>query len=161
MSKCLVSNISKEIMDKSGFDYSYLTKSDLNIEMKDLVLEKNEQEAFELAPFVYMFDYSEDEMNRISAYFKSCGIYPVYCANTTKNLLWTLKELLDEIMKEHHMFTSKKVLSELLKKAMRLPIGENKKEVEAMLMESFALLQGNDVNKIDEMIGRLGDLFHE
>ena len=161
MSKCLVCSISKEIMNKSNLSYSYLTKKDSNIELKDLVLETNENESFALStPFVYMFDYSEDEMNQISDYFKSHDIYPIYCASTTKNLLWTLQELLDEIMKEHHLFTSKKTLSEMLKNAFRLPMGDNKQEVERLLMESFAVLQGNDVKKMDEMIEKLGGMLN-
>ena len=44
MSKCLIANISKEMIHDLKLDYSYLSDQDLHTKMKDLVLQSNQEE---------------------------------------------------------------------------------------------------------------------
>lgn len=164
MSKCLIINISKEILNEFKYDYSYLKEEDLEIELKDLVLESNELETKLPLPFsfVYMFDYEEEQMKEITNYFKERNkIDVIYCGSTRKNLLWTLKELLDENVKEHQTFYCINVLKELIKKGMQLPLNENKKVIEETLMKAFIVLQKKDLKEMIEMIDELNQLFEK
>lgn len=162
MSKCLICNIPNEIIDDFKYEYSYLSNNDLNIELKDLVLENKEEDEISFKyPFIYMFDYSEEEMNDISSYFKQKEIIPIYCASTKTNLLWTLKELFDELIKEHLTFQAVNSLQSLIKKAISLPINENKKEIENTLMEAFIVLQNKDLFQMNQMIKKLEQLIQE
>ena len=163
MSKCLISNISKENLIDFKCDYSYLTPKDLDVEMKDLVLESNKIESkLPISfPFVYFFDYEEEQMKEMSKYFKDKGITPIFCANTRANLLWTLRSLLDELMKEHNTFCAINTLQELIKKVMQLPANENKEVTENLLMKSFMILQNKDLNQMNEMIHELTQLLRD
>ena len=157
MSKCLISNISKSILNDFKYEYSYLTPKDVDVEMKDLVLESNDIEnrlpiSF---PFVYFFDYEEEQKIEISKYFKEKGINPIYCASTSTNLLWTLRNLIDEIIKEHNTFYAIHTLQDLIKRVMKLPINENKDKIEKVLMDSFIVLQNKDLNQMNEKINEL------
>ena len=157
MSKCLIGNISKEILEDVNIEYSYLSDLDLDTDMKDLVLEKNLMETKLTLPssFVYMFDYEDTEMSRITQELKSHGIRAVYVASTQHNLLWTLKDLLNEVMKEHQMFQTIDRLKHLIQDTMKLPIDENKENIEKALMASFIALQGKDLNTMKQMIKEL------
>ena len=44
MSKCLIANISKEMMNDLEIDYSYLSDRDLQTKMNDLVIQSNQEE---------------------------------------------------------------------------------------------------------------------
>ena len=160
MSKCLIANISKEMIHDLKLDYSYLSDQDLHTKMKDLVLQSNqEQTRMSLSnSFVYMFDYGEDKMNEITDSLKSKGINAIFIASTPHNLSWTLKDLLDEVMQEHHLFQAKNRLKELLQKKVQVSQNENKKQIEKILMEAFIIYQGSDVNAMEEMIKRLENL---
>ncbi|MGN1345078.1 MAG: DUF3783 domain-containing protein, partial [Traorella sp.] len=94
MSKCLVANISKEIMNQFNMDYSFLSDEDMSKKMEDIVNKNNLNES-KLSidtPFVYMFAFSEDEMNQITAFMKKHQIHPIYAASTPTNLHWTLAD---------------------------------------------------------------------
>lgn len=161
MSKCCIANISKEELNEFEFDYSYLKKEDLETEMKDLVLESNDIES--RLPisfsFVYMFDYEEEQMQKITKYFKERNILNViYCGSTRKNLLWTLRELLDEIINEHQTFYKNNELKDLIKKVMQLPKNKNQADIEKALMKAFVILQNNNLNQMKDMIAELEEL---
>ena len=141
-----------------------MKEDDLEIEFKDLVLESNELETKLPLPFsfVYMFDYEEEQMKVITNYFKERNkIDVIYCGSTRKNLLWTLKEFLDENVKEHQTFYCIYVLKELIKKGMQLPLNENKKVIEETLMKAFIVLQKKDLKEMIEMIDELNQLFEK
>ncbi len=150
MSKCLVCNIAKEIMEKMNVHYSYIHQNDFDTEMKDLVLNENHEESHLLfeEPFVYYFDYNDEEMSILTQKFKDFHLSPICAASTTHNLLWSFSDLIKEIMKEHLTFQTAKRLKELIMEIMKLPVNEDKEKIEKALMESFIILQGMDADKM-------------
>ena len=154
MSKCLIANISKEMMNDLEIDYSYLSDRDLQTKMNDLVIQSNQEETkmFLSLSFVYMYDYEEEKMSKITKQLKSKGINAIFVASTPYNLSWSLKDLLDEVMQEHELFQTKARLKEVM---MQFSLGENKKQAEMVLMEAFIIFQGNDVKAMNQMIEKL------
>ena len=157
MSKCLIANISKEMMNDLEIDYSYLSDQDLQTKMNDLVIQSNQEEtkmSLSLS-FVYMYDYEEEKMSKITKQLKSKGINAIFVESTPYNLSWSLKDLLDEVMQEHELFQTKARLKEVM---MQFSLGENKMQAEMVLMEAFIIFQGNDVKAMNQMIEKLESL---
>lgn len=149
MSKCIVANISKEMMDSLNINYSYVTQEELNIEMKDLLLKNNQCVSSLLfsESIIYMDGYDENQMNAISAFFKQHAIYPIYVASTSTNLNWSFHTLYKEVLEEHQTFESMNELKRLIQLHM------NKTEVsKETLMNAFIILQSGNVEEIKKQI---------
>lgn len=157
MSKCLIGNIPKEIAEEIQITYSYLSDEDLNDEMKDLVLQDRLEESSLSIPFsfVYMFDYEDEEMSTITRQLKSKGINAIFVASTQHNLLWKFNDLIQEVVKEHLTFQAMDKLKNLIQTVMKMPVDENKEQVEMTLMAAFAAFQSKDLNAMNQMIEQL------
>lgn len=157
MSKCLVCNISKDIMKQMGVEYSYVKESELEISMKDLVLKNNNTESYieDMLPFIYMFDYEEEMMSYITNTIKSKGIHAIFAASTPHNLQWTLQALIKELKKEHFMMQVMKQLQDEIKKTMTFSVNENSEKVKNTLMAAFIALQNQDLAIMQNMIQEL------
>lgn len=161
MNKILVANISKEICALLPYTTSYLNEEDMDKQMKDLVLEVNEEKEISFRePFLYLFDLHEDEINEISDIMKKHQIHPITVVSTTHNLQWTFQDLITEVMQEHVTFQTMNQLQDVIKKTLRLPRDENQKEVEKALMASFIVLQNHQLDEMKKMIKILEE-FHK
>ena len=103
MSKCLVCNIPLNILEGLDIEFSYLVESDLDVKMDEL-LEKTNIDIQNISfkyPFVFMHEYSEEEMNVITHTLKSNQVNAIYAVSTPHNLQWTLNDLFNELLEEH------------------------------------------------------------
>lgn len=159
MSKCLVCNISKEIMDTMNIEYSYVNASDLNKKIKDLLSSSNKEE-IQLSnqlPFIYIYDYSNDEMDSISHTLKSKGISCIKAVNTPMNIEWVLKDLLSELNKEHEMFQTMHELQRCIQEKMS-SVDINQTDIKNTLMAAYMTLQQKDLKLMRVMIQKVKDL---
>lgn len=157
MSKCLVCNIPLNILEELDIDYSYLIESDLNVKMNEL-LEKTNVDIQNISfkyPFVFMHEYSEEEMNEITHSLKSNQVNAIYAVSTPHNLQWTLKDLFNELLEEHEIFQTMNELQELMKEF--IPNMNQNQEIKMMLMEAFIVLQNKNLIQMKQMIQKLNN----
>lgn len=152
MSKCIVANISKEMMDCLKVNYSYVSPKEFDIDMKHLLLKNNQNIAslpFDES-FLYMDGYDENQMNEISAFFKQQAIPVIYVASTPTNLNWTFQALYQEVLEEHQTFEARNELKRLIQLHMHKT--EISKET---LMHAFIVLQSGKLDEIKKQIESL------
>ncbi len=158
MSKCLVCNIPLSILEGLDIEYSYLIESDLNVKMNEL-LEKTNVDIQNISfkyPFVFMHEYSEDEMNKITHTLKSNQVNAIYAVSTPHNLQWTLNDLFNELLEEHEIFQTMNELQELMKEL--IPTMNQNQEIKLMLMEAFITLQNKNLIQMKQMIKKLNNI---
>lgn len=158
MSKCLVCNIPLSILEGLDIEYSYLIESDLDVKMNEL-LGKNNIDIQNISfkyPFVFMHEYSEDEMNEITHTLKSNQVNAIYAVSTSHNLQWTLNDLFNELLQEHEIFQTMNELQELMKEL--IPTMNQNEEIKFMLMEAFITLQNKNLIQMRQMIQKLNNI---
>ena len=157
MSKCLICNVPSNILESLNIDYSYLNELDLNEKMDDLLNKTNLkfQEISFKHPFVFMHEYSEEEMNHITSHLKSNQINAIYAVSTPYNLQWTLKDLFNELLEEHEIFQTINSLQSLMKEF--IPFMNGNQKIKNLLMEAFIVLQNKDLNQMKQMIQKLNN----
>lgn len=158
MGKCLVCNIPLNILKGLDVDYSYLNESNLNMNMNELLQKTNVdiQDISFQYPFVFMHEYSEEEMNAITYALKSNQVNAIYAVSTPYNLQWTLKDLFNELLEEHEIFQTMNELQDLMKELM--PIMNQNQEIKMMLMEAFIALQNKNLIQMKQMIQKLNNI---
>ena len=158
MSKCLVCNIPLSILEGLDIEYSYLVESDLNVKMNELLEKTNigiQNISFKY-PFVFMHEYSENEMNEITHTLKSNQVNAIYAVSTPHNLQWTLNDLFNELLEEHEIFQTMNELQELMKEL--IPTMNQNQEIKFMLMEAFITLQNKNLIQMKQMIQKLNNI---
>ena len=158
MSKCLVCNIPLNILEGLDIEFSYLVESDLDVKMNEL-LEKTNIDIQNISfkyPFVFMHEYSEEEMNVITHTLKSNQVNAIYAVSTPHNLQWTLNDLFNELLEEHEIFQTMNELQELMKEL--IPIMNQKQEIKLLLMEAFIILQNKNLIQMKQMIQKLNNI---
>ena len=158
MSKCLVCNIPLNILEGLDIEFSHLVESDLDIKMNELLEKSNidmQTISFEY-PFVFMHEYSEDEMNEITQTLKSNQVNAIYAVSTPYNLQWTLNHLFNELLEEHKIFQTMNELQELMKEL--IPIMNQNQEIKLLLMEAFITLQNKNLIQMKQMIQKLNNI---
>ena len=154
MGKCLVCNIQKEIINDLNIDYSYLNENDLNKTMNELLNTNQENQGISFQyPFVFMHDYTEEEMDTITNHLKQNQIQAIYAVSTIHNLQWQLKDLLNELLEEHEIFQTIHELQTLMKEF--IPFMNDSQEIKNLLMEAFIILQNKNLAQMKEMIQKL------
>lgn len=158
MGKCLVCNIPLNILKGLDVDYSYLNESNLNMNMNELLQKTNVdiQDISFQYPFVFMHEYSEEEMNAITYALKSNQVNAIYAVSTPYNLQWTLKDLFNELLEEHEIFQTMNELQELMKEF--IPNMNQNQEIKMMLMEAFIVLQNKNLIQMKQMIQKLNNI---
>ena len=150
MSKCLIANISTEIMNSLDFEYACLGDKDLPCIMNDL-LKKETQEPepiFFKEPFIFLSEMSEEEISKVTQTLKNHQIKAITIVSTPTNLTWTFSSLYEEVMEEHAYFQTMDELKALLKEKMQ-HIESGKEEI---LMASFMALQSGDAKEMKKAI---------
>ena len=158
MSKCLVCNIPLNILEGLDIEFSYLVESDLDVKMDEL-LEKTNIDIQNISfkyPFVFMHEYSEEEMNVITHTLKSNQVNAIYAVSTPHNLQWTLNDLFNELLEEHEIFQTMNELQELMKEL--IPAMNQNEEIKFMLMEAFITLQNKNLIQMKQMIQKLNNI---
>lgn len=158
MSKCLVCNIPLNILEGLDIEFSYLVESDLDVKMNEL-LEKTNIDIQNISfkyPFVFMHEYSEEEMNVITHTLKSNQVNAIYAVSTPHNLQWTLNDLFNELLEEHEIFQTMNELQELMKEL--IPAMNQNEEIKFMLMEAFITLQNKNLIQMKQMIQKLNNI---
>lgn len=158
MSKCLVCNIPLNILEGLDIEFSYLVESDLDVKMNEL-LEKTNIDIQNISfkyPFVFMHEYSEEEMNVITHTLKSNQVNAIYAVSTPHNLQWTLNDLFNELLEEHEIFQTMNELQELMKEL--IPAINQNQEIKLLLMEAFITLQNKNLIQMKQMIQKLNNI---
>ena len=158
MSKCLVCNIPLNILEGLDIEFSYLVESDLDVKMNEL-LEKTNIDIQNISfkyPFVFMHEYSEEEMNVITHTLKSNQVNAIYAVSTPHNLQWTLNDLFNELLEEHEIFQTMNELQELMKEL--IPAMNQNQEIKLLLMEAFIILQNKNLIQMKQMIQKLNNI---
>lgn len=158
MSKCLVCNIPLNILEGLDIEFSYLVESDLDVKMNEL-LEKTNIDIQNISfkyPFVFMHEYSEEEMNVITHTLKSNQVNAIYAVSTPHNLQWTLNDLFNELLEEHEIFQTMNELQELMKEL--IPAINQNQEIKLLLMEAFIILQNKNLIQMKQMIQKLNNI---
>lgn len=158
MSKCLVCNIPLNILEGLDIEFSYLVESDLDVKMNEL-LEKTNIDIQNISfkyPFVFMHEYSEEEMNVITHTLKSNQVNAIYAVSTPHNLQWTLNDLFNELLEEHEIFQTMNELHELMKEL--IPAMNQNQEIKLLLMEAFIILQNKNLIQMKQMIQKLNNI---
>lgn len=158
MSKCLVCNIPLNILEGLDIEFSYLVESDLDVKMDEL-LEKTNIDIQNISfkyPFVFMHEYSEEEMNVITHTLKSNQVNAIYAVSTPHNLQWTLNDLFNELLEEHEIFQTMNELQELMKEL--IPAINQNQEIKLLLMEAFIILQNKNLIQMKQMIQKLNNI---
>lgn len=158
MKKCLVCNIPLEVLSAIDIEFSYLNELDLNKKMNDLLKNSNMnvQEISFKHPFIFMHEYSEEEMNQITHHIQTNQISAIYAVSTPYNLQWTLNDLFSELLEEHEIFQTMNQLQSLMKEIM--PYMNGNQEIKNILMEAFIVLQNKDLKQMKHMIQKLNSI---
>lgn len=158
MKKCLVCNIPLEVLSAIDIEFSYLNELDLNKKMNDLLKNSNMnvQEISFKHPFIFMHEYSEEEMNQITHHIQTNQISSIYAVSTPYNLQWTLNDLFSELLEEHELFQTMNQLQSLMKEIM--PYMNGNQEIKNILMEAFIVLQNKDLKQMKHMIQKLNSI---
>lgn len=158
MKKCLVCNIPLEVLSAIDIEFSYLNELDLNKKMNDLLKNSNMnvQEISFKHPFIFMHEYSEEEMNQITHHIQTNQISAIYAVSTPYNLQWTLNDLFSELLEEHELFQTMNQLQSLMKEIM--PYMNGNQEIKNILMEAFIVLQNKDLKQMKHMIQKLNSI---
>ena len=158
MKKCLVCNIPLEVLSAIDIEFSYLNELDLNKKMNDLLKNSNMnvQEISFKHPFIFMHEYSEEEMNQITHHIQTNQISAIYAVSTPYNLQWTLNDLFSELLEEHEIFQTMNQLQSLMKEIM--PYMNGNQEIKNILMEAFIVLQNKDLKQMKHMIQKLNTI---
>ena len=107
-------------------------------------------------PFVFMHEYSEEEMNVITHTLKSNQVNAIYAVSTPHNLQWTLNDLFNELLEEHEIFQTMNELHELMKEL--IPAMNQNQEIKLLLMEAFIILQNKNLIQMKQMIQKLNNI---
>lgn len=158
MKKCLVCNIPLEVLSAIDIEFSYLNELDLNKKMNDLLKNSNMnvQEISFKHPFIFMHEYSEEEMNQLTHHIQTNQISAIYAVSTPYNLQWTLNDLFSELLEEHELFQTMNQLQSLMKGIM--PYMNGNQEIKNILMEAFIVLQNKDLKQMKHMIQKLNSI---
>lgn len=158
MKKCLVCNIPLEVLSAIDIEFSYLNELDLNKKMNDLLKNSNMnvQEISFKHPFIFMHEYSEEEMNQLTHHIQTNQISAIYAVSTPYNLQWTLNDLFSELLEEHELFQTMNQLQSLMKEIM--PYMNGNQEIKNILMEAFIVLQNKDLKQMKHMIQKLNTI---
>lgn len=157
MKKILVMNDERLVCLNQLFDISFLTNQDMESTMVELLDKKSNYEKTTFSqPFVFYSGLSEEEMQQASHCIKENGIQAIQVAQTPFNATWKLKDLLDEVKKEHEIFHTKQQLSNLIKQTMTLPFDEEKKNrITQQLMNAMKAYTDENLNEMQDAIQSL------
>ncbi len=117
----------KEVLDTTQIPYQFLYDNDLNCSIKDLLENSHHatQSTKEHCTIDLMFldNISDEEIALLNDKFKKIGIsMPRKAMRTEHNEKWLLKDLLNEIEKEHNYFINLQKIKEILQESSSLII---------------------------------------